>query len=382
MSDDANFTNPHSKKVASDLQLSFGLRFEQLYSTGGLVELDAQFLTWLRLRDDRCASRLVAARLAPKQLSEQETTALLLDIAAHLDEFLIVLFGIASAYESMQKNLRATQQVLETKKKFVQRKALRSISVQEAAGIDASWVQTSFRNELDKLQLNEPDEEVEVSRAIALWQEQGNLPALEIAKQYCGWAALTTLGRHRHAGQSLFWQAQGVDQKALMRHARSALGPGQSKLHFVPASMLHARDGFSLTDSEKGARFAQDQSLYCLWCHRDGRDSCRKGRTESTAPQADGCPLEERISEALFLRSLGKPLAGLAMMCLDNPMLAATGHRICNDCVKACVFQQQDGVDIPHVETQTLRDALALPWGVEIYSLLTLESAQSPTSLS
>src|SRR5206468_1002884 len=54
----------------------------------------------------------------------------------------------------------------------------------------------------------------------------------------------------------------------------------------------------------------------------------------------------------------------------DNPMVAATGHRICNDCEKACIFQKQDPVDIPSIESETLDSILNLPWGVEIYSLL------------
>ena len=46
-------------------------------------------------------------------------------------------------------------------------------------------------------------------------------------------------------------------------------------------------------------------------------------------------------------------------------------HRICNDCMKSCIYQKQEPVDIPQVETRTLKDVLALPWGFEIYSLLT-----------
>ena len=49
-------------------------------------------------------------------------------------------------------------------------------------------------------------------------------------------------------------------------------------------------------------------------------------------------------------------------------MVAATGHRICNDCMKSCIYQKQEPVDIPQVETRTLKDVLALPWGFEIYS--------------
>ncbi|MGB0713513.1 MAG: FAD-dependent oxidoreductase, partial [Gammaproteobacteria bacterium] len=60
-----------------------------------------------------------------------------------------------------------------------------------------------------------------------------------------------------------------------------------------------------------------------------------------------------------------------AMAMADNPMVPATGHRICNDCMKACVYQKQDPVDIPQAETRILTDVLDLPWGVEIYDLLT-----------
>ena len=84
-----------------------------------------------------------------------------------------------------------------------------------------------------------------------------------------------------------------------------------------------------------------------------------------------GCPLEEKISEFHKLRAEGWPLGALAMICVDNPMVAATGHRICNDCMKSCIYQKQDPVDIPQSETRMLKDVLALPWGFEIYSLLT-----------
>jgi NADPH-dependent glutamate synthase beta subunit-like oxidoreductase/NAD(P)H-flavin reductase len=59
------------------------------------------------------------------------------------------------------------------------------------------------------------------------------------------------------------------------------------------------------------------------------------------------------------------------MIVVDNPMAAVTGHRICNDCMKACIYQKQEPVDIPQAETRILKDVLALPWGFEIYSLLT-----------
>ncbi|MBI3864667.1 MAG: FAD-dependent oxidoreductase, partial [Planctomycetia bacterium] len=78
-----------------------------------------------------------------------------------------------------------------------------------------------------------------------------------------------------------------------------------------------------------------------------------------------------KISEAHFLNSKGDPLASLAVIVVDNPMCAGTGHRICNDCMKGCIFQKQDPVNIPQAETGVINDVLSLPYGFEIYSLLT-----------
>ena len=71
------------------------------------------------------------------------------------------------------------------------------------------------------------------------------------------------------------------------------------------------------------------------------------------------------------MRRAGDPLAALALVTLDNPMCPGTGHRICNDCMKACIYQKQEPVNIPQIETSVLTDILTLPYGVEIYGLLT-----------
>ena len=39
--------------------------------------------------------------------------------------------------------------------------------------------------------------------------------------------------------------------------------------------------------------------------------------------------------------------------------------------MKSCIYQKQEPVNIPQIETGVLTDVLALPWGVEIYGLLT-----------
>ena len=125
---------------------------------------------------------------------------------------------------------------------------------------------------------------------------------------------------------------------------------------------------------------ALDHTNYCIWCHNQGKDSCSRGLKDRKTGAFQkspfgvtlaGCPLEEKISEMNLLKSEGFSIGALAMAAVDNPLVAATGHRICNDCMKACIYQKQEPVDIPQIETRTLKDVLGLPWGFEIYSLLT-----------
>ncbi|WNG28888.1 pyridine nucleotide-disulfide oxidoreductase [Cystobacter fuscus] len=147
---------------------------------------------------------------------------------------------------------------------------------------------------------------------------------------------------------------------------------------------LRYRDGFKLTDPRGTQREVMGEVDYCVICHERKKDSCStgfvakdpvaEGHTYKKNPLGiplTGCPLDERISEAHALKREGLSVGALAMVMLDNPMCPGTGHRICNDCMKACVFQKQEPVNIPLAETGTLTEVLALPWGFEIYGLLT-----------
>jgi NADPH-dependent glutamate synthase beta subunit-like oxidoreductase/NAD(P)H-flavin reductase len=140
------------------------------------------------------------------------------------------------------------------------------------------------------------------------------------------------------------------------------------------------REGFALTDRRADARAVEEEINYCLYCHDRDKDSCSKGMVDPKTKtlkknpigvQLTGCPLEEKISEMHMMRGQGDTLAALALVCIDNPMLPGTGHRICNDCMKACIFQKQEPVNIPQIETRVLTEILAVPWGLEIYGFMT-----------
>ena len=155
-----------------------------------------------------------------------------------------------------------------------------------------------------------------------------------------------------------------------------------------PDDRLRRRDGFKLGDARMRPREILSEIHYCVLCHERDRDSCSKGLREPRGMATEGeqarhivvnplgielggCPLDEKISEMHLLRKAGDPIGALALVTLDNPMCPGTGHRICNDCMKSCIYQKQEPVNIPQIETRVLTDVLEMPWGVEIYGLLT-----------
>ena len=150
-----------------------------------------------------------------------------------------------------------------------------------------------------------------------------------------------------------------------------------------PAVNHRPRDGFALTDQRMSLEQIMYEVHYCKYCHDHQGDFCSTGFLQKkTNPELGlkkntlgvtltGCPLEEKISEMNLLKRQGYSIGSLAVAMIDNPMIPATGHRICNDCMKACIYQKRDPVNIPEIETRVLTDVLELDWGVEIYDLLT-----------
>ena len=140
------------------------------------------------------------------------------------------------------------------------------------------------------------------------------------------------------------------------------------------------RDGFALTDKRYNERQVLYEVNHCIYCHERDTDSCSKGmrnkktedyKTNQLGSVITGCPLEEKISEMHIVKRDGDNIGALALIVLDNPMCPGTGHRICNDCMRGCIYQKTEPVNIPQIETNVLTDVLFMPWGFEIYSFLT-----------
>ena len=354
-----------------------GFDFATLQTIDGLSRLDGSFLEWLASRDEALAGRLRAYREG-EALDPVPESELLLALAPHLERFVAELFGVEEDLGCLAEATLSHDVVMSFKQAFVGRRVKKH----------RRPVEQSF-DELDRwltdriAGFEEPDRE----RAVAIYAmglldaPVANADAIERVTAWCKLIRQDPdLARH-YAGWASFRLPEKLDHAHLVPLQRVD-SDGTVRLQADP-SRWRRRDGFALTDRRMTARQVQSEIHYCVYCHEHDGDFCSKGFPEKkTQPELGlkqdplgntltGCPLEEKISEMHVLKRDGHGIGALAMAMVDNPMVPATGHRICNDCMKGCIYQKQDPVNIPQIETRALTDVLDLPWGVEIYHLLT-----------
>jgi NADPH-dependent glutamate synthase beta subunit-like oxidoreductase/NAD(P)H-flavin reductase len=355
----------------SILKLPFGLTFADLYHRTGLRKLDQAFLNFVQARNPDVAFQYGTAR----QDGIPDESALLLSLAPFVNEFIGGLFDVdVTAYLDQEHQLFGL--ILEINRQFIQR-----VAIKKYPKVMISALEIDPLREILQAHVDLQDEQA-VARKISTWLSapESYQAELDITAQYASWAAQTVEGQKCHQGQALFLVPHKLDPKHLIPVEPSGVHDAWQ----LPDHHQRLREGFALTDSGLSRESALHQANYCIWCHHQNKDSCSKGLKPKNKEEDKerfqrngfgtsliGCPLEQKISEMNEVKSQGLTLAALSIIMIDNPMLPATGHRICNDCMKACIYQKQDPVNIPGVETQILKETLSLPWGVEIYSLLT-----------
>jgi NADPH-dependent glutamate synthase beta subunit-like oxidoreductase/NAD(P)H-flavin reductase len=357
------------------VQLGFGLSFEDLYARAGLAALDRAFVADLQAADIGLHNRLMAGRADPAQLAAKDESQLLIDLAPVVEDFVARLFGITAELAALRARHDALAPLYAVKRLFVQRRAAKAHKEAEAAGFDGAALAGALEARFD-----EPfDDEIVFARHVDQWMtdEASHADDLALAARYAAWALHAAAGKAKHRAGILFKTPHKLDMEHLVPVATEEVG-GVTRMALAP-DHWRRREGFALTDAGTDLKGALDQTNYCIWCHNQGKDSCRTGLKEKDGAfkksvfgvTLAGCPLEEKISEMNLVKSQGSTIGALAVVTIDNPMCAGTGHRICNDCMKSCIYQRQDPVDIPQAETRSLKDVLELPYGFEIYSLLT-----------
>jgi NADPH-dependent glutamate synthase beta subunit-like oxidoreductase/NAD(P)H-flavin reductase len=359
-----------------------GFTFAELFQPEGLNKLDQQFLAGFEKNHPQLHTDLLAYRQQTKTFTPLEVSELLLASAAVLEDFLVALFNIEDAAALMQAQTQTNNPISAFKKYFVLRRAKKQLQHTEKLQSFAElnhWLTESLK----KFPLQSEDKELAISMLSNhfIATPEPFAQEIEYLTQWCVHALITPEAKEIVKNWVSFKLPERIDYERLVPCVTNP----DDKLNRLTATdeQFRLRDGFKLTDPRMNAREVQDEVNYCIYCHDHDGDFCSKGFPVKKGDPSQGlkknpldvtltgCPLEEKISEMNILKRDGNTIAALAMVMVDNPMCPATGHRICNDCMKSCIYQKQDPVNIPQIETRVLTDVLSLPWGVEIYDLLT-----------
>ncbi len=421
---------PHDMKLGID-----GFTFGDLFDPAKLHELADRFYDEVAKREPvlhRALSRYIAAR--GEGFEKRVESKILTDTAPFLSDFIARLFRITDARTLLERQITVQNPVWKYKF-FVQRRAAKKYKAEQAAELNEGqlWLtlnelrNTAFDETLVR------DEELSIAEMtcrlldaedslVRTGSGSDGVPELDeiapavhdtVARVNSAYEKLkdSTFGQmysqyiveEEATGDLLTvkaalrlieaWSAAAFHNKSKKWYSFKTphaldyqnlvhLIHPEPKLHNImrgAEEILRKRDGFKLTDDRGTMRDALYEIDYCLICHEREKDSCSTGLRENDGEpkrnplgiKTEGCPLDERISEMHLLKKQGDAIGSLALVTIDNPMCAGTGHRICNDCMKGCIFQKQEPVNIPLAETASLTDVLNLPYGFEIYSLLT-----------
>jgi len=364
------------------MKLGFNLDFNELDLTG-LKKLDQIFLDYLFKADKSLHKDLILFRLASSSIIPQDYSEFLLKISPHLDDFLAELFCISKEVTISRLKHKDFDIIYECKRKFVERYAVKKYPQKKIKDIDFEDVYLKL-SELIGTNFTSR----EFAKQIIIWQqdEESFVTELDIAARYAACRVYSCDGVKLH-DDVLFTIPQKLDKENLIDDKK------------ISKYQKNERIDFNYTDIFLNLDEALNHSHYCIYCHKQDKDSCSKGllhpqnrhceersdvaisgdltrlpRSLQSLAMTDlkqGCPLKQKISEMNYVKAQGFNLSALAIIVIDNPMVAATGHRICNDCSKACIYQKQEPVNIPLIESNILEETLKLPYGLEIYLLLT-----------
>lgn len=258
--------------------------------------------------------------------------------AKSLENFLTSIFPIKDQLKEYKIQAANFDILYEFKRNFVQRRAIRKYSKEEVKDYNSN--------------IYPYPKPFELAKQVQLWLEDEKLywDQLDEAAKFCAYKV------YFDPDSIIFQLPKKIDFDNLVETK-------DIKIQSIEQKTINDK--------------SLDQSHYCIICHDQNKDSCRKGIHEGESwkinplgNELTGCPLNQKISEMNMLYSEGHIIAALAVVMIDNPLVAATGESICNDCMKSCIFQKQEPVNVPHIETQMLRAVLTLPYGAEIYYLL------------
>ncbi len=362
-----------------------GFTYADLHDPTRLRDLYEVFCRDVESRDSQLWVLWDAYRTAPDAPRPAiESSDLLVRMAPHVSRFLSTLFTVDEAAAGIVAGAHQLEPLFRFKIDFVRKRALPLVKGGAHVAIDPADLAVVDELARPYAHLDRElaiatagcallDREAAARATGADEEKVGVASQVEALRRWCA-ACLHDPG---YRPWVIFRVPEAVDYLNLVQVQRPRADLPEAMIG--PDDRLRRRDGFTLTDPRWNTREVLSEIHYCILCHERDKDSCSKGLRDKAGTimpnplgvPLPGCPLDQKISEMHMLRKAGDAIGALALVVIDNPMAPGTGHRICNDCLKACIYQKQNPVNIPQIETGIVTDVLRLPWGVEMYGLLT-----------
>ncbi|MEO6694495.1 MAG: FAD-dependent oxidoreductase [Ignavibacteria bacterium] len=409
-----------------------GYSYQDLYDPVKLKSLTEDFCKYFETKDKEKFLNFINYRdNKGKDLTDLQVSNILIDASYVLSDFIVELFQLEGEQKKFIDEVEYEKEILTFKKDFVQRRVFKKYKKEDLVGLN--WEKLDgFANKLKEIVFPEydfvNDEEKYTARFLLQlseleknyrWFYEGDKFAPEnfvipdqirkmgnellskirsenliqfdftdeekkdlniiksILNELEKWIFAKKFADTNTKKWISYFEPHKLNYEHLVKY--DLPDPNIPELMEAPENKLRPRFGFKLTDQRMNKREILNQVDYCMYCHDRDKDSCSKGlhdrfgkkKINPLGIELNGCPLNEKISEMHWVRKHGFPIASLALVTIDNPNVPGTGHRICNDCMKGCIFQTQEPVNIPQIETSVLTDIFKLPFGYEIYSLLT-----------
>ena len=329
------------------------------------------FLSFMAKKSDILVETYVDLQKSIKKGNEYSQS--LIDIAITIEEYIATFLQDTIGYEALKQKLLLEKSIIKAKTDFTKKALIRNRGILLGDKALENPIET-LEDLCKQLHITiTADKELDFSNIALYIQTVSEDKQEDLIKK-----AEQIYFSLREKGKISNWISEFAANKLDYEHLEKADIEEIDGIVSYSSTHHRKRDGFALTDRRGPTREITKHIDYCMICHEREKDSCSKGLHEKDGSikknalgvDIKGCPLDEKISEMHFLRREGYPIAALAMIMLDNPMCAGTGHRICNDCMKGCIFQKQDPVNIPNVETSVLSDILNLKDGLELYGFL------------
>lgn len=363
-----------------------GFTFADLHQPARLRELYNRFVDEVKAVEPELWAEWSQYQEVPESLTPIARGNIVVAMAPHVSRFVSALFSVGADADALIAATRAYDVLFRFKIDFVRRRALPLLKA--GAHVDATaddhalaeaimFGDRQFESSLSSHASHDAEMRLAAYGCSLLDREATDKAAvageIESLKRWCA----AHVHDPRYRGWVVFRFPENLDYDHLVQVRRP--DPKLPEEMFGPDNRLRRREGFKLTDNRYTRRENLSEIHYCVLCHERDKDTCSKGirdkegkvTTNPLGIPLAGCPLDEKISEMHTVRKRGDAIGALAIVTVDNPMCPGTGHRICNDCMKACIYQKQEPVNIPQIETGVLTDVLNMPWGVEIYGLLT-----------